>query len=129
MPAPRKTTQPPRKKAPAEEQHGGTTRKTASATDGAPRQTAAAKDGRLPLKQVVLRAAGELGELIGQPPEGVVAVDREHDDWKIQVEVVESHRIPETTDILAIYELVADGKGQLISYRRLNRYVRGRFEE
>lgn len=78
-----------------------------------------------------MRAAGELAELIGQRPEGVVAVEREEDGdgaWKVQVEVVESHRIPETTDILAVYELVAGSDGELLSYRRLNRYVRGHTE-
>ncbi|MBP2352040.1 putative hydantoinase/oxoprolinase family protein [Kribbella aluminosa] len=84
----------------------------------------------MPLREVVLRSAGELADLIGQRPEGVVAVERDGDrTWKVQVEVVESHRIPETTDVLAVYELVAGSNGELLSYRRLTRYVRGHIEE
>jgi hypothetical protein len=85
---------------------------------------------RAPVRTVVAKAVGELVDLIGRPPEGVVGVENlDGETWRIQVEVVESHRIPDTTDILAVYEVDADGDGSLIAYRRLNRYVRGRFEE
>src|SRR4051812_15062577 len=113
---------PPRK-APAKK----TAAKRAPAKKTAAKKTADPRD--LPLRDVVLRSAGQLQELIGRSPEGVVAVEQDDDEWKVQVEVVESHRIPETTDILAVYELVAARNGELLSYRRLNRYVRGRFEE
>ncbi|HEY3508177.1 gas vesicle protein GvpO [Kribbella sp. NPDC051137] len=98
-----------------------------------PAAAAPSRDGAR-LRDVVLRSTGELAELIGLQPEGVVAVELDGDggddrQWRVQVEVVESHRIPETTDILAIYELVAGSNGELLSYRRLSRYVRGRFEE
>src|SRR5881392_2524651 len=130
MAEPRKT--PANKSTPQRTAKKAQSRK-APAKKAAARKRAAASDGRpeggAPLREVVLRSAGELQELIGQQPEGVVAVERDNGEWKVQIEVVESHRIPETTDILAIYELVADRFGELLSYRRLNRYVRGHFEE
>ncbi|MEV4263915.1 gas vesicle protein GvpO [Kribbella sp. NPDC049584] len=94
------------------------------------KESRAARNGRVPMRQVVLRAAGELQELIGRDPESVVGVERlDGDEWKIQVEVVESQRIPDTTSILAVYEVLADSNGSLVSYRRADRYVRGKFEE
>ena len=45
--------------------------------------------------------------------------------WKVLVAVVEVPRIPETTDILALYEVMTDEDGDLESYRRLRRYARG----
>jgi hypothetical protein len=43
----------------------------------------------------------------------------------VQVEVVEVHRIPNTTDVLALYEVQADERGSLLGYRRVKRYARG----
>ena len=34
-------------------------------------------------------------------------------------------RIPNTTDVLALYEIDADDKGDLQGYRRIRRYARG----
>jgi hypothetical protein len=78
---------------------------------------------------IAVTAARELSELIGQVPEGIVGVERDEDGWRVQVEVVESRRIPETTDILAVYEVDVDNDGDVTGYRRLNRHVRGQIEE
>ena len=47
------------------------------------------------------------------------------DGWKVHVEVVEVRRIPDTTDVLALYEVQVDEDGDLMGYRRLRRYARG----
>ena len=70
-------------------------------------------------------AARQLLELTGREAEGVTGLERTDDGWKILVEVVEVRRIPDTTDVLALYEVAVDEDGDLESYRRLRRYTRG----
>jgi hypothetical protein len=67
----------------------------------------------------------QLGELTGHDVEGVISVERNDDGWKVGVEVVESHRIPDSADILATYEVGLDEDAELMSYRRTERYSRG----
>jgi hypothetical protein len=81
------------------------------------------------MRTVATRAASELTGLIGRQAEGVVGVEQVDDGWRVQIEVVESRRIPDTTDILAIYEVDLDTDGEVTAYRRRDRYVRGRFRE
>jgi len=78
---------------------------------------------------VAISAAHELSELIGQSPEGIVAVEKRDEGWLVQVQVVESRRIPATTDILAVYEVEVADDGSVTGYRRADRYVRGRIQE
>jgi hypothetical protein len=94
------------------------------ASEDAPRRRRARS-----MRTVAARAASELTGLIGRQVEGVVGVEQVDDGWRVQVEVVESRRIPDTTDILAIYEVDVDPDGEVTAYRRLDRYVRGRFRE
>jgi hypothetical protein len=69
----------------------------------------------------------QLQELTNRDVEGVVGIDKNDDGgWQITVEVVESRRIPDTADVLAEYEVVLDAAGNLASYSRQKRYVRGR---
>jgi hypothetical protein len=89
---------------------------------------AARDDGRpaLTARAAARRAAEHLAELTGRPPEGVTFMDRTEAGWSIGIEVVESHRVPDTTDILAVYRLDLDDGGELLGYRRDERYYRGR---
>ena len=100
-----------------------TTEKTAAKRASAPR-AAAAK--RVTASQVAARAAQQLLELTGKGAEGVTGLERTDDGWKVHVEVVEVRRIPDTTDVLALYEVQVDEDGDVIGYRRLRRYTRGK---
>ncbi len=78
----------------------------------------AAEAGRAALRHI----AG----LTGKELEGVTGVEPVEDTWVVGVEVVEDRRIPSSTDILATYETELDLDGELVSYRRVRRYTRGR---
>lgn len=94
-----------------------------SETSGSDRE----RGGR-PLRVVeVLRAAGaQLAELTGMTAESVSSFSRTEDGWQLVVEVLELARVPDTASLLASYEVEVDRDGELISYRRTQRYERGR---
>ncbi|MGW7615841.1 gas vesicle protein GvpO [Streptomyces antimycoticus] len=73
-------------------------------------------------------AARHVEGLTGRAAEGVTSLERGKDGWVIGIEVVETHRIPDSTDILAEYQVELDDHGELASYRRTERYYRGRGE-
>ncbi|MDF3293023.1 gas vesicle protein GvpO [Streptomyces silvisoli] len=74
-------------------------------------------------------AAGHVASLTGRQPEAVTSLERTDNGWRVGVEVVETHRIPDSTDILAVYRVEVDDDGGLVSYRRGERHYRGRAEE
>ena len=86
-----------------------------------PRRLSAAEASREGLQQIV--------ELTGKEPETVTGVKRTRNGWTVTVEVIEDHRVPSSTDILATYETEIDGDGELLSYRRTRRYARGRGDD
>ena len=107
----------------------GGTRKTAAKKSGGSSQRAeapraASRPAQSPAR-VAASAASELVELTGKRLEGITGIERTDDGWTVQAEVVEVHRIPDTTDVLALYEITADERGDLQGYRRVTRYVRG----
>lgn len=74
------------------------------------------------------RAVKHVTELTKRDAEGVVGVERSDDGWRVTVDVVETHRIPDSADIIATYEVGVDADGELVSYRRVGRYLRGQVE-
>ena len=70
------------------------------------------------------RAGAALDSALGRPVEGVVEVVRDADGWLVAVEVLEIARVPNTNDVLGVYEVELDPYGSLQGYRRRNRYTR-----
>jgi hypothetical protein len=84
------------------------------------RRLSAAGAGREGLRQIA--------ELTGKDPEGVSGVEPSDEGWRVAVEMVEDRRIPSSTDLLATYQVDLSADGDLLSYRRVRRYARGRGE-
>ncbi|MEU8384420.1 gas vesicle protein GvpO [Streptosporangium sp. NPDC048865] len=73
-------------------------------------------------------AAGlrQITGLITKDTEGVTQVRRTEDGWLVEVEVVEDRHVPSSGDMLSLYQIEMDPTGDLLSYRRVRRYRRGR---
>jgi len=83
-----------------------------------------AHNGNLRGSEAVERAKELLNALSGRECEAVSSLTRNGDGWRVRVEVVELERIPQSTDILASYEVELDGDGELKNYDRVARYYR-----
>ena len=71
----------------------------------------------------------ELADLVGCPTEGVTAVHRNDSGWVVTVEVLELERVPETTDVMATYDVQVDEDGEIVEYSRRRRYLRAQVED
>ena len=80
----------------------------------------------LTARQAARAALRQIVELTAKQAESITGVERSEDGWTVSIEVVEDRRIPSSADILATYQTRIDGDGQLMSYRRVRRYSRGR---
>jgi len=64
-------------------------------------------------------ASGLAESLLKKKVEGITGMTKEDDGWSVFVEVLERKAVPDTQDILGVYELSLDGKGDLMGYRRV----------
>jgi hypothetical protein len=102
---------------------------SADGASGARDETTAEENRRrISLVRVARRAAEQVAALTGRHPESVISIEPRDGDWCVGVEVVETRRIPDAADILAIYEVLVRSSGDLISYRRTRRYTRGQVD-
>ncbi|MFD9961455.1 gas vesicle protein [Amycolatopsis sp. NPDC058986] len=73
-------------------------------------------------------ARDQFEELTGRSVESVSSFGRDGDGWQLNVEVVELERIPDTTSVLATYQVRLGPDGELAGYERVARYARGRLD-
>lgn len=74
--------------------------------------------------QVARRAKEQLVEVTRLTPDTVSSIRKEEDGWHVSLEMLEMKRIPDSTDMLATYELLLDAEGNLLQYSRTKRYYR-----
>jgi hypothetical protein len=97
-----------------------------SPANGQRRQPARRSRKAMTAGEAAKAALREIAALTAKQPEGVTEVERTEDGWTVGIELVEDQRIPSSSDILATYETTIDADGELLSYRRVRRYARGR---
>lgn len=137
--APKRTRKPAAKSSEDTEKSAPAARRSSSSSESARRRPAperrptkssdtAEKPRRTELSAVSAskKAVEQFSSLTGRAPESVVGVHRVEEGWHVKLEVVESRRIPDSADLLAEYDVNLSAAGELQSYERLNRYVRGR---
>jgi len=73
---------------------------------------------------VVRQARRLLRDLHGSDAESVSSIAPGRGGWVVGLEVVEVRRIPDSTDVLATYEVELDGGGSLVRFERVRRYHR-----
>ncbi|MDT7564032.1 MAG: hypothetical protein QOG76_2656 [Pseudonocardiales bacterium] len=132
VPRPRRSRRdPPERREPAQRRAPTRRREPTERTEPTERaERSAGRNGQVrSAAAAAKRAIREIAELTGRTPDNIVSIQRREDGWCVAVELVETHRIPDTADILAIYEAELDEHGELVSYRRTRRYLRGRVQE
>jgi hypothetical protein len=76
--------------------------------------------------EVLRDARTQLAELTGMTAESVSSFEQTEDGWRLEIEVLELVRVPDTMSLLATYQVDLDPHGGLTGYRRVRRYERGR---
>src|SRR5436305_8629353 len=79
---------------------------------------------RLGAQDAVALAKAQLLEMTGKSCESVSGLHRTREGWTIRLDVVELERIPQSTDIMASYQVELDQRGELMQYERVARYYR-----
>jgi uncharacterized heparinase superfamily protein len=106
-------------------------KKTATSSDDSSRKRSPREETPKAMSgsRVAAEAVRQFGELSSKEVEGVTSLRRTDDGWVVELDVLELRRIPETTDVLGLYEVTLDASGELEGYRRAHRYVRGQTED
>ena len=80
-------------------------------------------------RRVAAAAREQLASLLGKRADAVSGLERTDDGWVVTLDVVELARIPESTDVLASYELELDHDRNLVRYSRGRRFYRSQADD
>lgn len=70
------------------------------------------------MSEIVEAARSEVASLTGLELGSTLAANREGEGWRVSVEVVEKHSLPDGMDILAAYDVVLDNDANVTGFTR-----------
>jgi hypothetical protein len=78
---------------------------------------------------IAQRAKEQLIQLTGLEPDTVAGLTKDKEGWHVAVILLEMKCIPDSDDVLAVYDALLDDEGNLVGYQRTRRYYRGHVGE
>jgi hypothetical protein len=76
-------------------------------------------------QEVVNKAHGYIATMGKKSDEGVTSLSKREDGWTVCIEELERKGIPDTMDILGLYEINLNNEGDLLSIERKKLRKRG----
>jgi len=79
--------------------------------------------------EVIQKAQQEFVKLGKKPADGVTGFSKSEGGWSVLIEAVERKAIPDTMDVLGLYEIRLDDEGNLLGLERRRLRKRGETRE
>jgi hypothetical protein len=76
-------------------------------------------------EEVITKARGHIATMGKKHDEGVTSLIKRENGWTVCIEELERKGIPDTTDILGLYEISLNNEGDLLSVERKKLRKRG----
>jgi len=79
--------------------------------------------------EIIKKAQEDFARLSKIPVDGVIGLSKTEEGWVVSLEALERRAIPDTMDVLGLYEVRLDNEGNLLSFDRKKLRKRGETEE
>jgi len=79
--------------------------------------------------KIIKKAQEDFARLSKIPVDGVIGLSKTDEGWVVSLEALERRAIPDTMDVLGLYEVRLDDEGNLLGFDRKKLRKRGETEE
>ena len=77
------------------------------------------------IPELIRQGTQSLQEITGLRAVAVVSMSPEESGWKLGVELLERESVPDTMDVLAVYDAFLDADGRMVRFERTGLRHRG----
>jgi len=77
------------------------------------------------LLEIRNKAFSKAKDVLNRQPESVSLLEKTEKGWRMEVEVLERKAIPDSFDLLSVFELNLDAAGNIMSFKQIKKIRRG----
>lgn len=82
-------------------------------------------DGGMNILEIQEKAVLQIRKILNKEPEGVSLIEKNNESWRVLCDVLDKKSIPETYDILKVFEFILDKEAKVTSFKLLKKIRRG----
>ena len=75
--------------------------------------------------EVQKKVLPEIKELLKKDPEDIASIEKSGEGWVVQCHVLEKKSVPETYDLLKVFEFKLDKNAKITEFKQLRKVRRG----
>jgi len=79
--------------------------------------------------EIIKKVQDDFTRLSNIPVNGIIGLSKTEDGWVVSLEALERRAIPDTMDVLGLYQVRLDNEGNLLGFDRKKLRKRGDTEE
>jgi len=79
--------------------------------------------------EIIKKVQDDFARLSNIPVNGIIGLSRTEEGWVVLLEALERRAIPDTMDVLGVYEVRLDSEGNLLGFDRKKLRKRGETKE
>lgn len=77
------------------------------------------------LSEIQEKVVPQIRKLLNKEPECISSLEKNAEGWRVLCDVLDKKSIPETYDILKVYEFMLDKEAKVTSFKQLRKIRRG----
>lgn len=75
--------------------------------------------------EVQKKVLPEIKDVLKKEPESISLIEKNSEGWTLQCEVLEKKSVPETYDLLKVFEFKLDKDAKILGFKQLKKVRRG----
>lgn len=64
-------------------------------------------------------------ELMGKAPDSISSIEKNNEGWAVVCNILEKKAVPETYDLLKVFEIIFDKESKIVRFKQLKKIRRG----
>ncbi len=71
------------------------------------------------------KVAPQIKKLLNKEPECISSIEKTNEGWRLECDVLDKKSIPETFDILKVFEFILDKDAKVTNFKQVRKIRRG----
>ncbi len=75
--------------------------------------------------EVQEKVAPQIRKLLNKEPECISSIEKTKEGWRVLCDVLDKKSVPETFDLLKVFEFILDKEAKVTSFKQIKKIKRG----
>lgn len=77
------------------------------------------------ISEIQEKVVPQIEKLLNKKPEAISSIEKTNEGWRVLCDVLDKKAVPETYDLLKVFEFILDKEARVTNFKQLKKIRRG----